>query len=499
MMRRAVRVLGVLAALALTVGAVQAPAVARPSDHVTMPGLCNSPFNVASMRGYDISRVESDRILVYDGVQVKLDRQGWRTTHPQDPSWVLWFQSLNWLVPLALEDPKTAIAIFEERDRLLPDPGTSADRQTRKAIGWTQGQFRTRLETATCLYALTGNARLIPIATRLARANSDPWRYPGPPRREVHNHGTMSNIALVQAGRAFDRPEWISLAEKRFARDLPEVFSACGMMWEQSSTYQDHNVSLWDRAARIMHVDLTKPKFALGALVRPDGVLEAIGDGQPRYEMTPNGGSLWCEKAGWAAGTLNDSTHFTLRFGPKVAYHGHRDHGSMTWFAFGTPVLSDRGLYDKRRDARFAFAEGMSGHSVFEPVGFPRYNPDTAGTRVSNREFVVADAADGISRERFVEFGTGTLKVRDRGSGATEWIQHWQLAPGWRPTPTGAVHAERGLTLTLDCPRMKAVKVESFTAWRTAEVAWDLQCRVEADRKRGQARQATTLTVTPAP
>lgn len=488
-----------LAALALAVGVIHAPAQARPSDAVTMPGLCNSPFNVASLRGADVSRVASDRVLVYDGVQVRLDQRGWTTTHRQDPSWVLWFQSLNWLVPLALEDPKTAIDVFEERDRLLPDPGTSADRLDRKAVGWTQGQFRTRLETATCLYALTGNARLIPIATRLVRANADPERYPGPPRRDVHNHGTMSNIALVQAGRAFDRPEWISLAEKRFARDLPEVFSSCGMMWEQSSTYQEHNVSLWDRAARILHVDLAKPEFALGALVRPDGVLEAIGDGQPRAGMTPNGGSLWCESTGWAAGTLDDSTHFTLRFGPRVAYHGHRDRGSMTWFALGTPVLSDRGLYDKRRDARFAFAESMAAHSVFEPVGSPRHNPDTWGTRISNREFRLSDSSEGISRDRVVEFGSDTLTVRDRGVGAKEWIQHWQLAPGWKPTSTGAVHPERGLVLTVDCQRLKAIKVEAFTAWRTAEDAWDLQCRVDADRKRGDGRQTTVLTVAPAP
>lgn len=484
-------------ALATLVGVVPAVAQARPSDGVAMPSICRDSFNVASIRGYDVSRVASDRVVRYDGITVRLDRKGWKTTHPRDPSWVLWFQSLNWLVPLALTDPETAIAVFEERDRLLPDPGATTGRLERKGVGWSQGQFRNRLETATCLYAISRDDRLIPITERLVKANADPARYPGPPRRQVHNHGTMSNLALVQAGRTFGRDEWIALAKSRFMRSLPYVFSSCGMAWEQSSAYQEHNVSLWSRAARIMHVDLTAPERALGALVRPDGVLEAIGNGQRRLGEVPNGASLWCAQAGWAAGTLDDSTHFTLRFGPKVAYHGHRDRGSMTWFALGTAVLSDRGLYDKKRDGRYNFAHSMAAHSVFEPVGSPDYNPNTSGTRLNDRAFDLRDSADGIERSREVRFEPTRLVVRDRGTGADEWIQHWQLAPGWEPTRTGAVNEAAGLTLTIDCPRLRPVRVEAFTAWRTAEDAWDMQCRVAGDRT--GARLTTTLTVAPTP
>lgn len=484
-------------ALATLTAVVPSVAHAKPSDGISMPVVCRDSFNTASMREPDVSRVATDRVVVYDGVTVRLDRKGWKTEHPRDPSWVLWFQSLNWLVPLALTDPETAIAVFEERDRFLPDPGATSGREERKGIGWSQGQFRTRLLTATCLYTLTRDDRMIPIAARLAKANADPKRYPGPPRRKVHNHATMSNLALVQAGRTFGRDDWVDIAKSRFALSLPYVFSSCGMAWEQSSAYQQHNVSLWSRAARIMHVDLARPERALGALVRPDGVLEAIGNGQRRLGEIPNGAPLWCSQAGWAAGTLDDSTHFTLRFGPKVAYHGHRDRGSMTWFALGTAVLSDRGLYDKTRDARYDFAHSMAAHSVFEPVGSPKYNPDTSGTRVNDRAFDLRDAADGIERSREVRIGPTRLVVRDRGIGAKEWIQHWQLAPGWEPTQTGAVNEAAGLTLTIDCPRLKPVRVEAVIAWRTAVKAWDLQCHVDADRT--GARLTTTLTVAPTP
>jgi Heparinase II/III-like protein len=472
------------------------PAVhAKPSEGLSLPRYCAAPFNVAAQRGYDISRVAAERILTLDGVRVRLDATGWVTVHPRDPSWATAFHSLNWLVPLGLVDPRTAVDVFVERDKWLPDPGGRVSAERRKTLGWAQGQFRSRLLTATCLFSMTGDVRLIPIATRLVRANLDPARYPGLPMKEPHNHGTMSNIALVQAARVFGEPAWAEAGTRRMTRDLPAVFSECGMMREQSSSYQEHNVSLWQRASRTIPVDISSAEAALGALVRPDGVLESIGNGQPRSGMTPSGAKLWCKDTGWAAGTLDDSTHFILRFGPEVRFHGHPDRGGITWFALGVPVLSDRGLYDKTRNARYAFAHSMASHSVFEPVGFPSYDPNAQGTRLSDREYVVSDSGAGLSRERRVEFRPTSITVRDRGTGAGKWIQHWQLAPGWQPTSGGAVHRGSELKLTLDCPRMKAVRVEAFPAWRTAVDAWDLQCRVTADRS--GARLATTLTVSP--
>lgn len=478
------------------IAAVPTTAQARPSDAIAMPALCRGPYNVAFQRGFDVSRVESDRVVEFDGRRVVLDRKGWQADNPRDPSWTLWFHSLAWLVPLALDDSQTAIDVFIERDRVLPDPGSALGNRERRPVGWTQGQFRTRLDTANCLYNLTRDPRLVPIATRLAKANMDPERYPGPPNFPVHNHGTMSNVTLMQAGRAFGRQEWIDVALDRFARDLPYVFEPCGMTREQSSTYQVHNLRLWAKTAALLDISLEREERALGALVRPDGVLEAIGDGQPDDSLVPNGDSLWCPETGWAAGTV-DGAHFTLRFGPPVDYHGHRDHGGITWFALGAPILSDRGLFSKDRGGRYTFAHSMSAHSVFEPVGSPRYNPDTWAKRISAREFTVSDAEDGIAREREVEISATKLTVRDRGTGAKEWIQHWQLAPGWTPTDSGAVNEEAGLALTVDCPRLKAVRVEAFTAWRTAVPAWDLQCRVDAERD--GARLSTTLTVSPAP
>lgn len=459
-----------------------------------LPDRCKASYRIAEQWDSDVSRVAADRVLVMDGRKVVLKGHGWAASDPKDPTWTLYFHSMAWLVPLALERPELAIDLLQERDRVLPDPGYGSLKSDTRKSGWTQGQFRNRLETVTCLNELTHDPRLRPIADRLAEANMDSARYPGPPNAPVNNHGAMSNVALMQAGKSFGIDAWIHAAVERFQRDMPEVFEDCGMMYEQSSGYQLHNVRLYQKAARLLETELGKPEVALGALVRPDGVLEAIGDGQPRTDTPPNGQDLWCARTGWAADTI-DGMHYTLRFGPRTAFHGHRDHGSITWFTHGIPVLSDRGLYDKTRGARYTFAHDMQSHSVFEPVGHSHLNPDTDGTRLSPTSFRLEDSDDGVWRKREVDFSANTLEVRDWGTGAKEWIQHWQLAPGWTPTANGAVH-ESGARLAIDCKDLKAVRVEAFVGWRKAVPAWDLRCRVASTKD--EARLTTTLTVTPA-
>ena len=159
----------VVAALAATLLTVPT-ASAKPSDGIAMPGLCRSAFNVASQRGYDVSRVASQRTMIFDGQRVRLNPEGWAADNPSDPSWTLWFHSLVWLVPLALEDPETAVKVFAERDAALPDPGASKGSRERRPMGWTQGQFRTRLETASCLYNLTPDRQ----ATRCSQYGCGP-------------------------------------------------------------------------------------------------------------------------------------------------------------------------------------------------------------------------------------------------------------------------------------------------------------------------------------
>jgi len=401
-----------------------------------------------------------------------------------------------WLLPLALDRPARAVQLALLHARTLPDPGSGATTDITQSTGWTSGTIRNRLEVISCLYRMTDDRRLLPIGRALGDTLLDDRRYPGRPLSEPHNHGILTNRAMIQAARVFDRPEWHRVSYQRLRRDLPGVFSPCGMVYEQSTGYHALNVSLWSAFPELAAAELRPARAALAALIRPDGVLEQIGNGQARVGV-PSGARLWCPSTGWAANTVG-GMHYILRFGPPTSGHGHADHGAPTWFTAGVPVLSDRGLYDKVEGPRRDFATGLSGHSVLEPVGVDGFAPSTQGSRTGPDSYALRDSSMGIQRTRTLSFERRALTVKDTArsmrSGAVgqEWIQHWHLAPGWRPTSSGARHTS-GVRLDVDCRggRLVPVRVSAFPSKRKAVPAWDLQCRATGS----SVELTTTLTI----
>ena len=468
-----------------------------PMDPLDVPQTCRSERDVAIRLDADVSRAASSRLVRFDGATVPVRTpQDWRRAAdqaPRDPSWALWFHALVWLLLLAPEEPRLAVDLALDQARALADPGPQAQQQLLQRTGWTPGAIRNRLVVLRCLHRMTGDGRLIPIGRALGDALLDSRRYAGWPRTKPHNHGILANQVLIASARTFGRPEWARVSQERLRKDAPRVFSNCGMAFEQSTNYHALNVSLWSDFEEIAGPYLRRARFALAALTRPDGVLEIIGDGQAR-RGTPNGERLWCSAAGWAANT-RAGMHYVLRFGPRAKGHGHLDHGAVTWFADGGPVLSDRGLFDKVRGARYDYAVGMSAHSVLEPVGVPGFNPSTAAERLSGDAYRLRDSDSQVSRERVLRIHPGHLQVTDRASapsGSQQWIQHWQLAPGWRPTQYGAQDGT-GRRLYISClgGSLQAVRVEAFPQWREAVPAWDLQCRASG----ASIQLITTLTL----
>ena len=186
---------------------------------------------------------------------------------------------------------------------------------------------------------------------------------------------------------------------------------------------------------------------------------------------------------------------YVLRCGPTTTLHGHSDHGAVTWFVQGIPVLSDRGLYDKTRNDRLTYARGMASHSVLEPLNVT-INPATRAKRLDDNEYQLLDDTFGIRRERTIKIAPRGIAVTDiasSGNSGQEWIQHWQLAPGWAPTSGGAVYTD-GTRLAVTCQggTLSAVAVESYPSWRQIQPAWDLQCRAFGSA----IRLHTTLAVT---
>lgn len=550
----------------LLLGAVTVPAAAAGR----LPRICDTEVNSAKRMGADVSELQTSGLLHLAGRTVDVigpDAQ-WRQDVRGDTTFVTRFHSMAWLV-LATRQDFPVVDVILDRDAVLPDPGSTTGQDRLRATGWTQSAVRQRMGVISCLFSYTKDERLVPVMERLVLANADPHRYRGQPLNRVHNHGTLANLALIEAASVFGRSEWRDLAIRRFDQDAKSVFAKCGMSVEQSSSYHLLNVQLWERSlmaiaaasstsAQVVGDRIRSAELAIVQLMRPDGVLEAIGDGNEsvidpaklRVDIAQAPTRLWCVGRGWAANRSSwddTATHYTLRFGPRRTFHGHYDHGSLTWFTQGVPVFSDRGLFDKSKGQRYQWAQSRDAHTVLEahraqPRGSTKardVSDDTVdryvvswddGALASTRDISIplqpVMLPSAVDDTAMPPAPATSLRVRDVGMARfdQQWYQHWQLAPGWtvldRSTAwePAAFHEESGLYLYGTCRsgmdmRMMPRPVESFPSWRMAVPATAFTCgglggRVEMDTLwvvtsikgvLSRDREADAFAVTPTP
>jgi hypothetical protein len=503
----------VLASLVTTLPA----GAARSGD---LPRLCAEEQAGAQQWGSDLSRLAGDGVLTLDSrvITVRGESAQWRQWDLTDPAFSTSFHSLSWLVP-GMRQGLPVVDILLEREAAIPDPGYLAGSIALKETGWTAGIIRLRMGTVACMYAVTGDERLGPVMDRLVAANLDPYRYRGAPVNKPHNQGTLANVALLEAARVFDRPEWREPAIRRFEADAGTIFDRCGMTAEQSTSYHRLNVNLWRRSLAQVGAEVDagvdmgavvhQAALATWKLTRPDGILEAIGTGN-RTVITPADlgldddtelpTRLYCGDLGWAANRSSwddTATHYVLRFGPRPARHGHEDRGALTWFTQGVPVFSDRGVFDRSRGERWRWAHSAQAHSTFHGIGTKWRRPFTAEyARVGDADtYRVETRYRDTSLEREftiplpVDDTESVLHVTDVGRTTydRQWYQRWQLAEGWTPLARttawepAAVHEETGLYLYGSCRsahymRMSVTPVETFPAWRVARPASSLDC-----------------------
>jgi hypothetical protein len=427
--------------------------------------------------------------LDWGSQRVPLSTSGLRAFRANSAQESLWLHSLAWLIPIAARQPETAESIVSLFARTFPDPGPTATKIRSQSSGWTEGQIRRRLETMICLNRAAPASIFVTTADILGTALLDDRRYYGLPLYKPHNHGAQSNLLLLKAATTFDRPEWAVKARQRILRDYNEVFSNCGISREQSSAYHLLNTRLWEKLAQEADLPRNLTVAQAGsALVRPDGVLEEIGDGD-KDNQHANGGALWCPQEGWAADTKS-GMHYTLRFGPPRAIHGHVDKGSITWFTRGTPVLSDRGTADKKNATAHTWSRGVAAHSVLEALGRSNDDPMTGRKRGASAYELISNG--DIRQTRTVMFGVDRLRVQDVATSDDvnqQWIQHWQFSPEWSPlrdAGSGKVSRMTGpggaivqVVCTADGREInaKAVAVMSYQGKnRPPQRAWDVQC-----------------------
>ncbi|MFI1995967.1 hypothetical protein [Actinoplanes sp. NPDC020271] len=384
----------------------------------------------------------------------------WRRPPVTDPAWLLNFQGLRWVAPLAYragQDGQFTSLTALIRQAVTfhitnPDPGDNS-------AGWDEGTALRRLQTENCLYALTHSAALIPGMTADVAVLTGK-RYAGPPRLPVHNHGLMANIHMINAGKILKKPEWVSFAADRIVAEAPKAFSAKGVTFEQSSSYQNVNVSLWRTAGDIL---TELPGYAdQGAqiqqrarnadrvwkyLTEPDGKIVQVGDsdllkGRPGRPKDPQ--VLRDDETGWVIGRTSwtdpDATFYTVRYGPDRRAHGQEDRaGGLTWSAAGTRVLVGLGRYGyDTTDPLCNYRREPSSQNVASPP-----DPHIKGGRTStiDTEFgktrhnlaVTDDVYGPLHRRRImVDQKRPALAVTDAFGDVPEWSQNWHLDPAWK-------------------------------------------------------------------
>ncbi|WP_328474178.1 hypothetical protein OHA21_14475 [Actinoplanes sp. NBC_00393] len=394
----------------------------------------------------------------------------WRSPPVTDPTWLLQFQGLMWMRPLARRaamdgQQQSLAAIVGQAVRFhQQNPDPNANR-----YGWDEGTALRRLETMNCLYALTGAASLRTGMAADAKVLLG-WRYYGPPNHPVHNHGLMANLQLVRAGDLLGMPAWKSTAVNRMSKEAPLAFSRLGTSYEQSSMYQNVNAGLWAQGANVLHqspgtesastaIDATvaKARSVYQWMTEPDGAIVQVGDSD---QQAGSIGSLTTPRVfrdgqtGWIIGrwswTDPTTTYYTVRYGPGRRAHGHHDRaGGVTWSSRGVRVLVGPGRFSYDLTDRYnAYQLSPKGQNVAIP---DKRKVTNAGGSVSAyvvqapaHAWTIKDRMFGVDHVRNVNVNRDlpAMRVSDNFPAVTLWRQHWHLDPAWKHV-SGSVNGTR--------------------------------------------------------
>ena len=454
---------------------------------------------------YDIEQVSKSGVVNISGWNVRFRDQKWQAEHPTNAKLTMDFYSNSWLTPSTVKDIPFAVDLVLDQARSNPDRGSRFMKD-----GWSEAVTTKRLQSVACLYSLAGDPRLIPVVEELAAANMDESRYYGPPNHKAHNHGVMADRALIDASNVMGRPEWRDKAVQRLRAQLAGTFDSCGMIHEQSSTYQNFQSSLWrhvsNRTRGIpvsedMSEAADRARGMVEALANPDGSFEIIGDGS-FLEVEKKGPvrsvNHWCPDTGWAVSTTVDKRlvqHEIIRFGSGTRFHGHPDKGSMTWWVgnhdrVGKRVLTDRGLYGKNNDWRLVYSRSSEAQSTLLWQGGSDLRMQGKQSRVGDARVVKLSGSNkrGAWDRKITRFDSTARTVFEdtvRGAAASRGAtQVFTLAPGWNATKrSGEFRTSDGWRLTVSCSASSGPvavenrRVEHYPSRGVIERAISVHCK----------------------
>ncbi len=298
------------------------------------------------------------------------------------------------------------------------------------------------------------------------------------------NQGLEAAIGLLGAGCRLDRADWRTTASGRLSSMITLSIDAQGALNEQAPGYVAFVHGRWQIAASKL-AECGQPVPPAIAVRLPlllnfaawatggDAKLVQIGDTYSekppavagtasQYAATsgasgtPLTGLDALYSSGYAFGrtswtSFGSGIHWSLRFGPGRAFHGHYDHQSVTLAAGTRPILVEAGHSGYSSESQRLWQRSPEGHNVvvlpgvsFSGAAATPYVRGDGGT--AWRWYEVSDTAyAGSPRTRgtYVDASMGFMLVQDRvsrvKSGAIQ--QLWHLPAGTTPELVGRSRA----------------------------------------------------------
>ena len=230
----------------------------------------------------------------------------------------------------------------------------------------------------------------------------------------INNASLHQSMGLYAIAVAIGRPAWRQLAIARIRALVVRLVHEDGSDEEGAPNYAINNYRWFNQAAERMRragdpvppelsrVDAT-PAFIAHA-TRPDGRVEALGDGFPSLlgptawlgtaaewsstggasgfapsdTMTAYAGGYVFGRSGWgnAIRPLADETFYSVRAGQGNGIpHAHDDSGSLTLYSHGSPLLLDTGQWEYRYGTTRSFVVSRAAHNAVLVDGVARSRP----------------------------------------------------------------------------------------------------------------------------
>ena len=312
---------------------------------------------------------------------------------------------------------------------------------------------------------------------------ANPRRYEG-----INNASLHQSMGLYAIAVTIGRPAWRRLAIARERALAVRLVHEDGSDEEGAPNYAINNYRWFNQAAERMRraadpvpaelsrVDAT-PAFIAHA-TRPDGRVEALGDGfpaplgpaawtgtaaewsatggasgfAPSDTMTAYAGGYVFGRSGWGSlgRPLRDETFYSVRAGQGNGIpHAHDDAGSLTLYSHGAPLLLDTGQWEYRYGTTRSFVVSRAAHNVVlvDGVARSRPRPQLRTTRVGGLDIttVVDRGYSGVTLTRTIAYDRveDVVVVWDRLTSAkpVRASQQWGLGRDRDVTMDGdAVH-----------------------------------------------------------